>query len=110
MKAARRNRGIDVDFCRPGDKACVDPPRQAMKRWSIAYSDLPFRGQIANVDSAGRSAATRGRLSDSDSRLKTGMLFTVETGIRHFPPVPRSALTGGARARFVRGLAGGGDR
>jgi membrane fusion protein (multidrug efflux system) len=81
---------------------------------SAAYPDLPFRGQIANIDPVidpnTRAVMVRAHLPNTDGKLKPGMLLTVaiETSPRLGLSVPELAIVGEGDSRFVYTLDPGG--
>jgi membrane fusion protein, multidrug efflux system len=98
---------IKLDFPVPETALSALQPGLTIEARSAAWPDLPFRGQIANVDPVidpnTRSVMVRARLPNPEGKLKPGMLLTVaiETSPRLGLSVPELALVGEGESRFV---------
>ncbi len=98
---------IKLDFSVPETMLSAIRPGLAIEALSAAYSDQPFRGQIATVDPVvdpnTRAVKVRARLPNPDRRLKPGMLLRVaiETAPRTSLSVPELSVVGEGDSRFV---------
>jgi membrane fusion protein (multidrug efflux system) len=98
---------IKLDFPVPETALSAIQPGLTIEARSAAWPELPFRGQIANVDPVidpnTRSVMVRARLPNPDGKLKPGMLLTVaiETSPRLGLSVPELAVVGEGENRFV---------
>ena len=98
---------IKLDFPVPETALSAIRPGLTIEARSAAYPDIPFRGQIANVDTVidpnTRAVTVRARIPNPDGKLKPGMLLTVaiETSPRVGLSVPELAVIGEGDSRFV---------
>ena len=98
---------IKLDFPVPETALSAIRPGLTIEARSAAYPEIPFRGQIANVDTVidpnTRAVTVRARIPNPDGRLKPGMLLTVsiETSPRMGLSVPELAVIGEGERRFV---------
>lgn len=98
---------IKLDFTVPETMLSSIRPGLTIEARSAAYPDIPFRGQIANVDPVidpnTRAVKVRARLANPERKLKPGMLLTVaiETAPRLSLSVPELAVVGEGDSRFV---------
>lgn len=73
---------MKLDFSVPETLMAQIAPGQQLAATSRAYGDEPFRGEVASldneVDPVTRSIRVRALIENADSRLKPGMLMTVD--------------------------------
>lgn len=98
---------MKLDFSVPETLMAQIAPGQQLAATSRAYGDEPFRGEVASldneVDPVTRSIRVRALIDNANSRLKPGMLMTVDlrSELREAVIIPEEALLPLGRNQFV---------
>jgi len=98
---------VKLDFTLPETALGQLEPGLSLTATSVAYPDTRFSGEIdsigTRVDPVTRSITVRARLSNSEDRLRPGMLMTVvvDRAPRQALVIPEAALIPEGRRQFV---------